>query len=118
MKELQITTLKDATGGATVLLNGFVDAYSYGKVERVFNELIEQKVYKFVVDLSQVDYLCSGGAGVLISVYGIARENNGNVVLLNPTSKVKEVLELLGLSSIFSFTNTANLRMKPQDFTK
>ncbi|MFH0888343.1 MAG: STAS domain-containing protein [Planctomycetota bacterium] len=104
MKELQITTLRNTDGSATVLLNGFIDAYSYGKLEKVFNELVEQGVYKFVVDLSQVDYLCSGGAGVLISVYGMAQENNGSIVLLNPTSKVKEVLELLGLSNVFSFT--------------
>jgi anti-anti-sigma factor len=105
MRELQVTTLKDSNGGATVLLNGFIDVHSYGKVEKVFNDLIDQGVYKFVVDLSQVDYLCSGGAGVLISVYGITQENDGAIILVNPKNKVKEMLELLGLSNIFSFTN-------------
>jgi anti-sigma B factor antagonist len=105
MRELQITTLKDSNNGATVLLNGFIDVHSHGKVEKVFNDLIDQGVYKFVVDLSQVDYLCSGGAGVLISVYGIAQENDGDIILVNPKNKVKEMLELLGLSNIFSFTN-------------
>ncbi|MFH1232052.1 MAG: STAS domain-containing protein [Planctomycetota bacterium] len=106
MKELEITTLKNQDGGVKVVLNGFIDAYSYRQLEKVFNDLMEQNVYKLVVDLSQVDYLCSGGAGVLIGVYGIIQENNGNIVLLNPKSSVKEMLELLGLSNIFSIINT------------
>jgi anti-sigma B factor antagonist len=108
MNKLQITTLKDQDGGVTISLDGFVDAYSCDQLEKAFDNLINQGIYKFVVDLSQVNYLCSGGAGVFISVYGIVQENDGNIVLVNPKGKVKEMLELLGLSRIFSFTNTPN----------
>lgn len=106
--ELVIKTQKVLDNVITVLLDGIIDAYTYEKLEETFNRLIEQKNYKLIIDLSNVDYMNSAGAGVLISVYTIIQENNGNLVLVNPRPKVKEVFDLLGLTQLFTISKDLN----------
>lgn len=113
MMDLKLVTQKVGQADVTtVLLNGIIDAYTYGEMAETFNRLIEQKNYKLIVDLSNVDYLTNAGAGVLISVYTIIQENNGNIVLVNPRPKVKEAFELLGLTKILPFTQDINSALK------
>ena len=101
MKDLEIKTQADKNGVVTVILDGSIDAYSYSKLEEVFNKLLNQRQYKLVVDLTGVDYLNSAGAGVFIGTLGVTEENNGKIVLVNPQSAVRDVFDLLGLSKIF-----------------
>lgn len=104
MADLRIRTQKNSKGIAVVLLNGTVDAYSYSQLEETLNNLLEKHVYKFVVDLSEVDYLSSAGAGVFIGILGEVQENHGDIILVNPQRGVRDVFELLGLTQIFKIT--------------
>jgi len=105
---LAIKTERVLDGVTTVLLEGIIDAHTYEKLEETFNRLIEQENYKLIIDLSNVDYLSSAGAGVFISVYSIIQENNGDFVLVNPGPKVKEVFDLLGLTQLFTISRDLN----------
>jgi anti-anti-sigma factor len=102
MTDLEIITRKEQDGVTTIALKGIVDAYSYAKLEKILNNLIKQKAYKLIVDLSQVDYMVSHGIGILIGVLGVVQKNGGNIVLLNPKPAVMEILELLGLNHFFT----------------
>lgn len=104
MTELEIITRKEPDGVTTIALKGVVDAYSYTKFEKTFNKLIEQKAYKLIVDLSQVDYMDSHGVGLLIGTLGVVQKNSGNIVLLNPKPAVMEIFELLGITNLFIIT--------------
>jgi len=101
MEELEIA-VQNTNGSAVVSVNGMIDAYSYGQLEQVFNNLINKGVYNFVVDLLNVDYLSSSGAGVFIGALGVAKENNGSIKLLNLRPKVQETFDLLGLTQFFT----------------
>ena len=57
MTELQVITEKDPHDIATLSLKGSIDAYSCEQLEEVVNRLLAENIYKFVVDLSQVDYM-------------------------------------------------------------
>ena len=89
-------------GSAAISVNGMIDAYSYGQLEQAFNNLINQSIYNFVVDLSNVDYLSSAGAGIFIGTLGIVQENKGSIKLLNLRPKVQETFNLLGLTQFFA----------------
>lgn len=104
MTELEITTQEESDGVTIVALKGAIDAYSYTKLEEALNKLIEQNVYRLIVDLSQVDYMASHGVGLLIGMLGVVQKNNGNIVLLSPKPAVREVLELLGLNHLFTIS--------------
>ncbi|MEW6027228.1 MAG: STAS domain-containing protein [Planctomycetota bacterium] len=105
MRELQIKVQNNNDGSAAISLNGMADAYSYGQLEQTFNNLINQRIYNFVVDLSNVDYLSSAGAGIFIGTLGIVQENKGSIKLIDPRPKVRETFNLLGLSQFFNITD-------------
>ncbi|MBI4834566.1 MAG: STAS domain-containing protein [Planctomycetes bacterium] len=109
MKDLEIKTQVNENGVVTIILDGSIDAYSYSKLEEVFNKLLAKQQYEMVVDLTGVDYLNSAGAGVFIGTLGVTEENNGKIVLVNPQSAVRNVFDLLGLSNVFSIVKDKSL---------
>ena len=112
MPDFQINTQKLPNGIISIAIRGFLDAYTYSELEKTINSFFDQKAYKVIVDLSQVDYISSAGAGVFIGSIGVAQENNGNIVLLRPQPSVKEVFDLLGLSEIFTITDNMEAALK------
>lgn len=102
--QIEIKTGND--GIVLILVNGFLDAYTYNELERIIINLFNQDIYKLVIDCSGLDYLSSAGAGVLISAIGVAQEHDGNIVLVQPRTQVKEVLDLLGLCQILPIVSS------------
>ena len=87
-----------------ISLKGFVDSYTCDKLEEVFNRIFGQGIYTLFIDLSRVHYVSCTGIGVLMGALGLAKDNNGSIVLVNPSLNVKETLKLLGLTSYFTVT--------------
>lgn len=112
MADFQITSQKLQDNIVAVSMKGFLDAYTYNELEQVINGYFNQNIYKFIVDLSQVEYISSAGAGVFIGAIGVAQENQGNIVLIHPQPNVQEVFDLLGLSQIFKITNSMESALK------
>ncbi len=56
---------------------------------------------KFVVDLGDVSYIDSAGLGELIATYTTIRNKQGDVKLLNLTSKAKDLLQMTKLLTVF-----------------
>jgi anti-sigma B factor antagonist len=112
MGDFQINTQKLSEGVTSISIKGFLDAYTYSEFEQTINNLFNQKQYKLVVDMSNVDYISSAGAGVFIGAIGLAQENNGNIIIIRPKPGVKEVFDLLGLSQIFTITNNLESAIK------
>lgn len=104
MGGLEIITKKEPNGIATVVAKGIIDAYSYAQLEQTFNRLIEERVYKFIVDLSEIDYMSSTGAGIFIGMLRLTQENNGNIILVNPKPMIKDLFDLLGLTNLITIT--------------
>ena len=105
MPDFQIRTQKLRDEIVAVIVKGFLDALTFEQMEKTIDELFSQNIYQLVVDLTDLDYISSAGAGVFIGAVGTAQENNGNIVLVNPSHNVKEVFDLLGLSQIFPFAD-------------
>jgi anti-sigma B factor antagonist len=103
MPEFSISTKNVGNEIHLVKVNGFLDAHTFEQMENTINNLFNESRFKIVVDLSGVDYISSAGAGVFIGAIGTAQENQGNIILQNPTENVMEVFDLLGLSQLFSF---------------
>jgi len=89
-----------------VRITGSLDAHTFEKLEETLNQILAQKQFRIVADLSKVEYISSAGAGVFIGALSEAQEHDGNIVLLNPQGSVREGLELLGLTQIFKVVDT------------
>jgi len=112
MTDFQITNQKLQDGVVAISIKGYLDAYTYDELEQVINASFNQRLYKFIVDLSQVEYMSSTAAGVFIGAIGVAQENQGNIVLVRPPPNVKEVFDLLGLTQVFMITDNRESALK------
>ena len=84
-----------------IKVSGFLDAHTFEQLEEAINKQFAQARFKIIVDLTNVDYISSAGAGVFIAALSEAEENGGKIILLNPTQGVVDVFDLLGLTQLF-----------------
>jgi anti-sigma B factor antagonist len=63
--------------------------------------LISKGVRNILLNLEQVNHIDSSGLGELVSAYTAARNQHGEVKLLNPAKKIYELLQLTKLSTVF-----------------
>jgi len=106
MPELTIGSEDLGNGVHLLILKGFLDAHTFEQLDEAIMDLFDKDIHRIVADLSGVEYISSAGAGVFIGSLATAQENEGNIVLLNPTPNVREVFELLGLSQIFNLVES------------
>jgi anti-sigma B factor antagonist len=64
-------------------------------------ELIEQGHRYFVINLGNVSYLDNSGLGQLCWIYTVARNRGGDMVLLKPTTRIRKLLNITKLDSVF-----------------
>ncbi len=56
---------------------------------------------KIVVNLNGVDYIDSGGLGILVGLLVSARNRGGELKLVSPNERIKELLRRTSLDKIF-----------------
>jgi len=101
---IEINALSDSI--EIIKVEGYLDAHTFEQLDNCMLDLFSKGKVRLVVDLADVDYISSAGAGVFIGNIGRAQDSGGNIVLLNPSENVKEVFELLGLTQIFTLVST------------
>jgi len=68
---------------------------------RTLGLLLEQGRRKILLDLAGVSFLDSAGLGDLIACKKRTMEGGGDIRLLRPAGKVRDLLEMLSLTRIF-----------------
>ncbi len=106
MPDLKIRQQPLPGGIVDIEAEGFLDAHTFEEMENLISSLFRQNCYKLIVKLEKLDYISSAGAGVFVGAIGTAKDMGGDIVFLNPSARVKEVFDLLGLSAIFQFAET------------
>jgi anti-sigma B factor antagonist len=61
---------------------------------------------KIVIDLCSVDYVDSGGLGILVGLLISAKNRGGDIKLVSPSQRVQHVLGHTKLNTIFSIYKT------------
>ena len=87
-------------------INGFLDAHTFQQLDDVIMGIFSEGIYKIGINLENVDYISSAGAGVFIGTHGPAKENGGDIILVNPTEGVIRVFELLGITQLFTIAKS------------
>jgi anti-sigma B factor antagonist len=80
----------------TVALSGRLDASEAPRVSEVFEDL--QGVS--TVDLRELEYVSSAGLGILVSTQLRLAGRGEQLILVNPTPHVRELLRITGLDEI------------------
>lgn len=76
------------------------------KVNEEINQLLDDKKDKLVIDLSNVNRMNSSGLGILINALTTFKQNGGELKLANLTDRVKGLLVITKLNTIFETYDT------------
>jgi anti-anti-sigma factor len=82
-------------------VNGRIDSSNAPQLDDKLKQLRDEGNYNIVLDLSAVDYMSSAALRAIVSALRDCKRHGGDVFLANPSSRVSEVLELAGLTSLF-----------------
>ncbi|MER2599851.1 MAG: STAS domain-containing protein [Caldilineales bacterium] len=90
-----------------ITLQGRIDSSKAPVLEARLKELMAEGAYRFVIDMSQVDFASSAFLRVLISTSKAARRfNRGDIYLAGVQPRIREVLDLAGLLPLFKLFDT------------
>jgi len=98
---MEIST-KDMKRVSLVTVSGRVDSSTAPDFEKALRALVQANRSQIVLDLKAVEYMSSAGIRGMVSALKAAKGGGGDVRLAHPSTRVKEVLELAGLVSIFT----------------
>ena len=105
--KLDVHTTEDATA---VRLSGRLTADAAATFKEEVKALIPQSK-RLVLDLSEVAYMDSSGLGAVVSVYISAKKAGCDLQLINLSKRVKELLGLTNLLSVFETTGQYFVKM-------
>ena len=97
---LKIETDEREAGISILRLKGVIDGHTCKQFAEAVSTVFEKLCFKIVLDLSALEYLSSSGVGVISKSLNTVKGKNGNLVLMNPTQHVDQVLALVGLPDV------------------
>jgi anti-sigma B factor antagonist len=100
---MALTIASREVDGVTVLDLGGRITLGEGSVQLrdAIRSLIAKGSKKVLLNLEGVDYIDSSGLGELVSAFTTARNQQGEVKLLNLTKRVHDLLQLTKLYTVF-----------------
>jgi anti-anti-sigma factor len=86
---------------SVVKVVGRVDSATAPDLEKSLQSLVDSDRNQIVLDLQETEYMSSAGLRVLVTMLKAAKKNGGDLRLSQLSLRVKEVLELAGLTPVF-----------------
>lgn len=103
MKPFEVTETESPNGGqyVSLALRGYLDAHTVNDFESFMDDSIEKGSRRFLLDISELNYISSAGIGAIMSLTQRLRRAEGELVLVQPSDKVFRILDKLGFTKIF-----------------
>ena len=84
-----------------VSASGRLDQSQNAQLEERLQSLLQTGHSRFIVDLSDVNYINSGGLRCLVSAWRTAKQQDGNVFLCAMTPRVQGIFNMIGFDKVF-----------------
>lgn len=86
-----------------IKVTGRIDSATSGQLEELMKKIQDGGHFNIVMDMSDVEFMSSRGLWVLIEAKKAAKKSKrGEIVLAAVPDKIKDALELVGLSTYFT----------------
>ena len=97
MENIQINSkFADKNGEIMIVeLGGHVDQSNSFQLEKMFDDIIDSKVFKVVVDFSALNYMSSAGWGIFVGEVKRFRDNGGDIRLAAMNPEINDVYQML-----------------------
>lgn len=101
----------DTTKGYVVVaFNPALGDCRWGDIERVGTEIKERLVAlerpTFLVDLTRLEYIGSSTVALIVKLWKATKEKEGDMVVVNSSPMIGEVLEIAGLNSVWKIVDS------------
>jgi len=104
-KMLELAT--ERRGSAVVVtIRGSVSISDADVLAERLEALAAEGVPTVVLDLSEMDFICSAGLGAIISCHVKSRHHRGVIKLVAPRPAVRELFETTRLTKLFDFCDS------------
>jgi anti-sigma B factor antagonist len=74
-------------------------------IRSTVRDVVQSGVKKIILNLADVNYIDSAGVGELVSTYTTVVNSGGQLKLLNLTKKIRELLAITKLMTIFDVSD-------------
>jgi anti-sigma B factor antagonist len=106
MSNLEILEERIAGKIAFLSVSGALDAHTFERLKQAIEADLSQGVRRFVLELSRLEFIGSAGINVLTTASKATREKGGDLILLRVNPKVRQILDVLCLTSLFTLSDT------------
>ena len=90
-----------------VTVSGRVDSNTAPAFEEALKQVIEGGQHNVVLELNGVEFMSSAGLRAMVSSLKACRSGGGDLVVAAPSNRVVEVMQLAGLTSLFTVFDDA-----------
>ena len=90
-------------GIAVIYPKGHLDAHNVERFEKEILKLIGNKVYRVVINCTDLNYISSAGMGIIMGYLDEIREKSGDIKLCTVNERVYEIFDLVGFTEIYDF---------------
>lgn len=96
-----------AEDGVDVIdISGQLDAFTTPDVKAEFKKLTDDRHYKLVLNLQEVDYVNSTAIGAIVAVAQQVRRRKGDLRIFGMKADIRKVFDLVGASKILEIFDT------------
>lgn len=95
-------TVTDGGDETVVAIQGEVDLYTAPRLREQLEGAVATDSPNVVIDLDTLDFIDSTGLGVLVGALKEAENRGGEVRLRNPGRSTRKILEIAGLTEVFT----------------
>jgi anti-sigma B factor antagonist len=109
VRHVELRVSSRSQGDHTVIaLAGEIDLYTAPRLQsELTSALSSEEPVRVIVDMSAVEFCDSTGMNVLLAAHRLAAERGGEFALAAPRPAVRKILEVTGLSAVFTVHNDA-----------
>ena len=97
------TTVQEIDGRLVAVFAGEWDTAATAETEAALQPLFDSEGKDLVLDCAGLEYIASSGLRVLMNLLKKAKADGNRVVLKDVNAVIRDVLELTGLVSYFTF---------------
>ena len=91
---------------AVMKIGGHLDSTNIEGVTARFNEVVDTKSHKIIIDLSELHYISSIWLGEFMNFSRYIASKDGEVILIKMDKKIHRVFDVLGFSDNFVIMET------------
>ncbi|HET6427091.1 MAG TPA: STAS domain-containing protein [Phycisphaerae bacterium] len=96
-----VLTVQRRDRAAVLKVSGSVSLTEAEPLREQIDQLVAEQVPVIVLDVSEMDFICSLGLGAIIAGHLKCRHHCGQIKIVRPSGPVRELLETTRLTKLF-----------------